>query len=159
MTILAEGWVDVAGGAKMTARLGAAPGLAVKGIGPITIITGRDLQLSGNPSGVANSYYGLFYTRHQVEITGTPTIRGQVVALNEADTAWPTVAPIAQVNPSNLVPLDAGFMKISGTPDIAYDGDGLQGVTGRFWRECRFNPGNLNPMNPEDACGPLWGGT
>jgi hypothetical protein len=86
-------------------------------------------------------------------------IRGQVIALNEADTMWPTVAPIAQVNPSNLVMLDNGFMRITGTPDIQYDGDGLQGVSGRFWRECRFNPANLNPLNPEDACGPLWGGT
>jgi hypothetical protein len=159
MTILAEGWVNIQGGAKMTARLGAPPGLAIPGIGPITIVTGRDLELSGNTGGVANTYYGLFYARHQVQITGSPTIRGQVIALNEADTVWPTVAPINQVNPSNLVMLDAGFMKIAGTPNIEYDGDGLAGVTGRFWRECRYNPANLNPTNPEDACGPLWGGT
>jgi hypothetical protein len=159
LTILAEGWVNIQGGAKMTARLGAPPGPRLIGIGPITVLTARDLELSGNTGGVANTYYGLFYVRHQVQITGSPTIRGQVVALNEADTAWPAVAPIPQVNPSNLVMLDAGFMKIAGTPNIEYDGDGLAGVTGRFWRECRFNPANVNPMNPEDACGPLWGGT
>ena len=159
MTILAEGWVNVQGGAKMTAMLGAPPGLALSGIGPVTIVTARDLEMSGNTGGVANTYYGLFYARHQVQITGSPTIRGQVIALNEADTMWPTVAPIPQVNPSNLVPLDNGFMKIAGTPDIEYDGAGLAGVTGRFWRECRFNPANVNPLNPEDACGPLWGGT
>lgn len=158
MTILAEGWVNVQGGAKMTAKLGAV-GPPITGIGPITILSGRDLELSGNTGGVANTYVGLFYARHQVQITGTPVIRGQVVALNEADTMWPAVAPIAQVNPSNLVMLDNGFMKITGTPDIQYDGDGLQGVTGRFWRECRFNPENLNEFDPEDACGPLWGGT
>ncbi len=146
MTILAEGWVDVQGGAKMTARLGAAPGLPVVGIGPITIVTARDLEMSGNTGGVANTYYGLFYARHQVQITGSPTIRGQVIALNEADTAWPTVAPIAQVNPSNLVMLDAGFMKISGTPNIEYDGDGLAGVT---WTVLARVP--LQPGEPESA--------
>jgi hypothetical protein len=160
MTILAEGWVNVSGGAKMAARLGDPSGLPVPGIGAITIVSAKDVELSGNPSGgAANSYYGLFYARDQVQITGSPLIRGQVIALNQADAAWPAVAPIPQVNPSNLVPLDGGFMKIAGTPNIEYDGDGLQGISGRFWRECRFNPANLNPLNNEDACGPLWGGS
>jgi hypothetical protein len=161
MTILADGWVNVAGSAKLEAVLGAPGNAAIERIGAVTIVTGRDLELSGNTGGGGgeNAFYGLFYARHQVNISGSPMIRGQVVALNEADTAWPTVAPIHQVNPSNLVVLDGGFMKITGTPNIEYNGNGLQGLTGRFWRECRFNPANLNPTNPEDACGPLWGGT
>jgi hypothetical protein len=159
MTILAEGWIDINGGASLTPRLGALPGTPIPYVGAITFLTARDLKMAGNSGGGQNTYTGLCYARQQIDITGTPLVVGQVVALNEADQQWPMVAPINQVNPSNLVPLGAGgYMTISGTPDIQYNGTGLTGTSARFWRECRYNPANINPFNIEDACGVLWGG-
>ena len=154
ITLLALGWIDITGGASLTPAL-----IGIPYVGNITLLSDRDLKMAGNSGGGQNTYSGLCYARQQVNITGTPLIIGQVVALNEADQQWPMVAPEPQVNPDNLVPLRAdGFMEITGTPDIQFAGGGLQGTMARFWRECRYDPANVNPYNAEDACGVLWGG-
>jgi hypothetical protein len=162
MTILAEGWVDIGGGAHLVSKL------SMPGIGPITIVAGTDIQVQGNAGCGAGitCHNGLYYARHQIEMTGTPTVSGQVVALNQADTIYPT-AVLPGVNAVNKVPLvfigGVGYMKISGNPKIGYAGGGMTGTRPLAWRECRLNPANVLPsmaglIPVDDACGNLFGG-
>jgi len=157
MTVLAEGWVDIGGGAHLVGKL------SVASIGIMTIVSGADIQVQGNAGcGAAVCHVGLYYARHQIEMTGTPTVSGQVVALNQADTIWPT-AVLPGVNAVNKVPLVFGYMKISGNPTIHYAGGGMTGTGAGSWRECRSNAANVDPamaglIDPDDACGNLFGG-
>jgi hypothetical protein len=151
MTVLALGWIDVGGGAKIQAH----PGLNVPGVGPIALLAGTDIDMAGNGGGGSlSTFFGLVYCRHQLEMTGTPQLNGQVIALNAADTAFPMPAPQNQVNPSNPVTLVNGFMVISGTPNISWSGEGLTSVSVGRWRECRFDPLTFNAATM-DPCGAL----
>jgi hypothetical protein len=135
----------------------------VASIGIMTIVSGADIQVQGNAGcGAAVCHVGLYYARHQIEMTGTPTVSGQVVALNQADTVWPT-AVLPGVNAVNKVPLVFGYMKISGNPTIHYAGGGMTGTRAGSWRECRSNVADVDPamaglIDPDDACGNLFGG-
>jgi hypothetical protein len=144
LTVLAKGYVDVSGSPKTTPDL-LIPGLGVNPVG-VSIMAGTDIQLSGSPS---QTFLGLFYAWHQIDIVGTPTINGQVMAANAADTPYPVGAAAA----NNLVQLNAaGQMVLSGNATINFAGNGVQSVRAQAWRECRTS------ANPADPCGPLFGG-
>jgi hypothetical protein len=155
MTIFAEGSIEVGGGAKVvshpTVNLNTLPT-----IGPVALLAGQDIDMAGNGASGATTFSGLVYCRHQIEITGTPSLNGQVVALNVADTDFPMPAPPGanQVNPDNPVPLQGGLMVVSGTPNITFNGAGLSSIAVRNWRECRFDPATFNAAT-NDPCGPL----
>ena len=157
MTILADGWVRIGGGAHLIGKL------SVPTIGLMTIVAGTDIDVAGNAGcGAAVCHVGLYYARHQIEMSGTPVVSGQVVALNQADTIYPTAA-LPGVNAINLVPLVFGYMKISGNPTITYNGGGMTGTRAGSWRECRSNPPDVLPamaglIAVDDACGNLFGG-
>ena len=126
----------------------------------MALISNQDLNLNGSSGGGGALWTGLLYARHQMEISGSPQINGQVVALNAADTTFPVASPDNHVNPSNPVRLtNGGYMEISGTPNVTYNGTGMMGTLPRAWRECRADPANVNPFFVDDACGPLYGGT
>jgi hypothetical protein len=154
MTILAQGSILLGGGATVLGKLN------VPGVGQMALISNQDLNLNGTSGGGGATWSGLLYARHQMEVSGSPAVFGQVVALNAADTSFPVGSPDNQVNPSNPVRLtNAGFMEISGTPNITYNGNGMMGTLPRAWRECRADPANVNPYVADDACGVLYGGT
>jgi hypothetical protein len=153
LTILASGWVNLQGGAKLCGHL------TVPGVGRMTVVAGTDVEINGNAGGV--NFQGLYYARHQIKVGGNASIVGQLVALNVADTSWP-VAPISGVvnNPVNQVPMpNSGFMDLSGSATVTYSGGGMGGLAPLNWRECRSDPANPNPFNANDACGALYGGT
>ena len=154
LTILAQGSILLGGGATVAGKLN------VPGNGQMALISNQDLDLNGTSGGGGATWSGLLYARHQMEVSGSPAVFGQVVALNAADTSFPAGSPDPQVNPSNPVQLTSGgFMEISGTPNITYNGSGMMGTLPRAWRECRADPVNVNPFLVDDACGPLYGGT
>ncbi|WP_110169348.1 hypothetical protein [Luteitalea pratensis] len=107
---------------------GVVPHATVPFIGPILMIAGYDLDLGADFDA---AYEGLFYARHQLDIKGNPTLNGQVIALNEADTPFEGHNPIRLNN--------NGAMEINGNPTINYSGNGLQTVKALTWRECRGN--------------------
>ena len=45
----------------------------------ISIVAGGDVSIAGNPSGTAISYEGLIYANAQCMVSGTPSIRGQIL--------------------------------------------------------------------------------
>jgi hypothetical protein len=124
MTILAEGNIEAHG----KPRLSPAADLAFRG--RIVMVAGQDVDLGAT---FESAYDGLFYARHQIEIQGSPVLNGQVIALSFADT------PSPYGDNKNIVPLKAGVMVISGSPEINYSGNGLQTVKALTWRECRGN--------------------
>jgi hypothetical protein len=119
LSILAMGSISANGNPDVV------PHATVPFIGPILMIAGYDLDLGATFDA---SYEGLFYARHQLDIKGSPTLNGQVIALNEADTAYESKNPVARVS---------GVMVIAGNPTINYSGNGLQTVRALTWRECR----------------------
>jgi hypothetical protein len=155
ITILAEGSIILGGGATILGKLN------IPTIGRVALVSNQDLDLNGTSGGGGANWSGLLYARHQIEISGSPQVTGQVVALNAADTQFPIGWPTGGVNPSNPVPLQGGYMNISGTPNITYNGGGMSSMAPRAWRECRADPANVNPLpgRADDACGVLYGGT
>jgi len=137
LTILVEGSLTANGNPDVR------PHATIPFIGPILVVAGHDIDLGAT---FDSSYNGLFYARHQLEISGSPTLNGQVIALNEFDTAHET---------KNPVPLGNGaIMKISGSPTINYSGNGLQSVRALTWRECRADwAGFQAGVNPGTSCG------
>lgn len=143
LTILARGFVDVTGSPRTTPDL-IVPGFGANPVG-LAIVAGTDIRLAGTSTQLFDAVY---YAGHQIEVLGNPTINGQVLALNAADTVYPIGAGAG----NNLVPLNAaGEMVISGNPTITFGGNGVQSVRARRWRECRTD---ADPANP---CGPLFG--
>jgi len=63
------------------------------------MIAGTDLKIGGNP---VSGNKGVFYAKHQFDISGNPDLAGQVIATNQADLPFPNPAGI------NLVELKAG---------------------------------------------------
>lgn len=132
LSILVEGSFSANGNPEVR------PHATVPFIGPILAVAGHDLDLGAT---FDSSYNGLFYARHQLDIKGKPTLNGQVIALNEADTAYETRNPVTSVS---------GVMVIAGNPTINYSGNGLQSVKALTWRECR---GNWTGTTPGTSCG------
>ena len=142
LTILAKGWVNVTGSPRTQPDL-TVSGLGVNNVG-LSIIAGTDIRLVGNTLQLLDS---VWYAGHQIDVSGSPTITGQMIALNQADTLYP--------NPggSNLVPLGAdGRMVFSGSPTINFNGNGMQSMRVLQWRECRTT------NDPNNPCGALFGG-
>lgn len=97
-----------------------------------SLVAGTDLKISGKLTEVSVDDLevdGITYALHQIDFSGTPTMRGTVIAANQADTDSP--------GGFNLVPLDSGFMKISGNPTIISDNNNVGGITNLSWREVR----------------------
>jgi hypothetical protein len=135
-TVLTEGFYKVTGNPMTT------PHLTVPWRGPIAVIAGTDISLSASFS---NPSAGLYYARHQLDVAGSPVINGQLIALNEADTPYPTTSN--QTN--NPVQLNGGRMELTGSPTINYAGNGLFAARMLSWRECR----ELAPGDPNGPCG------
>lgn len=140
LSLLTRGHVDIGSSPVIP------PALSVSGLGPtpvmVSVIAGTDIKLAGS----GNTFTGLYYAAHQLDVSGSPTINGQMIALNQADTPYPAAA-------TNLVPLNAaGQMVISGSPNVTYNGGAVQSMRALQWRECRSG------ANPADPCGPLFGG-
>ena len=128
LTFIAEGYIDISGNPWMQFSL-------TKDGTAHALLTGHDLKIGGSPQ-----YTGQSYAKHQLMISGNPDIEGQVIVLDDADTDYP--------NPGdeNPVPLQSGYMEISGDPTIDWDGGGGSGsITLVGWRECRG-------ANPADPC-------
>lgn len=100
-----------------------------------SLIAGTDLKLTGKltQSEVDDlELDGFTYAGHQIDFSGTPVIRGSVVAANQADTNSPGCN-------CNLVPLESGYMSIRGNPTIIVNGSNSSGgVNIRTWREVRY---------------------
>ncbi len=98
-----------------------------------SLVAGTDLHVRGRLSeGTELSVQGINYAKHQISFSGTPNIYGMVIAANQDDTDSPGCE-------CNLVPLDDGYMSISGNPNVTYDGDYIGGGTSiNNWREVRY---------------------
>ena len=119
LSVLAEGSISANGNPDVV------PHATIYLMGPILMIAGHDLDLGATFDA---AYEGLFYARHQLDIKGSPTLNGQVIALNEADTDYESKNPVTRTN---------GVMTIGGSPRINYSGNGLTSVRALTWRECR----------------------
>lgn len=147
LTILARGSVSVGGSPRVIPHL-MATGLGANPVG-VSIIAGTDIQMAGGGGG-GQTFTGFYLASHQVNISGSPTVNGQMIALNQADTTYPAVGGAPS---TNLVQLNAaGQMVFTGTPNFNFAGNGAQALAALQWRECRTSN---DPANP---CGPLWGG-
>lgn len=100
-----------------------------------SLIAGTDLKLTGKLTQAEVDDLeldGFTYAGHQIDFSGTPVLRGSVVAANQADTNSPGCN-------CNLVPLENGFMNIHGNPTIIVNGSNSGGgVMVRSWREIRY---------------------
>ena len=132
VTFITEGWFAIGGNPSLT------PALTVPFRGPIAVIAGTDIALG---SSFSNAASGLFYALHQINVAGGPTINGQLVAANRADTPYPTTS--GQVN--NPVKLNGTRMEITGNPTITFNGNGLVSARMQSWRECRDGSAPSNP--------------
>ena len=97
-----------------------------------SLVAGTDLKISGKLTEVSVDDLemdGITYARDQIDFSGNPTFRGNVIAANQSDGQSP--------GGFNLVPLDGGYMKISGNPTIIVNGTSSGGVTSLSWREVR----------------------
>ena len=144
LTILARGYVDVGGSPRTT------PDLIVNNLGAnpvgLSAVAGTDLRLAGSST---QTFTGIYHASHQMDVSGSPTVNGQMIALNQADTPYPAAGPSS----NNLVQLNAaGQMVFSGSPVVNFAGGGVQSLRALQWRECR------TLINPADPCGPLFGG-
>ncbi|BCS31345.1 hypothetical protein TBR22_A05450 [Luteitalea sp. TBR-22] len=140
LTVIAQGSIEANGNPNVR------PHSTVPFIGPILMIAGHDLDLGAT---FDSSYNGLFYARHQLDIKGSPTLNGQVIALNEADTDYASKNPVTR---------QSGVMVIAGNPTINYTGNGLNSVRALTWRECRGQwQGTVMAggaiTNPGNSCG------
>lgn len=96
-----------------------------------SLVAGTDLKIAGRLISGSDDLEleGITYALHQIEFSGTPILKGPVVAANQADTNSP--------GGFNLVPLVAGFMVITGNPTISVDGRYGGKVNSLTWREIR----------------------
>jgi hypothetical protein len=97
-----------------------------------SFVAGTDVKISGRLDTGSDDLEseGFIYAHHQVNFAGTPVINGTVVAANQADTNSP--------GGMNLVPLDNGYMNITGNATIISNNSNTSGgVTVFNWREIR----------------------
>ncbi len=131
ITFIVDGWVNISGSPNMTGKL------SLPWMGTIGIIAGTDIDISGSQNN--SGYGGLYYAHDQIDVSGTPSIVGQLIAANLADVPYPASGG------SNLVPLDAsGRMVLSGNPQVTWNGGGIVSAALLSWRECR----GTDPANP-----------
>lgn len=109
----------------------------------LSMIAGTDLKISGNPASGPTSFQGRHYAGHQISFSGSPSINGNIIAANLADTASP--------GSTNFVQLSSGFMEVSSHPTITYNSSG--GGTSRStilvnWREVRNQSEASDPHPP-----------
>jgi hypothetical protein len=150
ITLLVEGsWVQ-GGNPTLTAAR------TLPFLGPVQVIAGRDVSLG---SSFNSTGQGLYYARQQLEVAGSPTINGQLIAANYCepgdwgsgvdcrDLGFPTAS---SSNPNqNPIKLDAsGRMTISGNPRVNYSGNGAQSIQAVNWRECRDAWSGAGPGSP-----------
>ena len=122
-SFVADGYIEVSGN---PANL--SPDLTVDGVS-YAMAAGYDLKLNGNAA--TPKIEGVFYTNHQLDISGNPNINGQLIAADLADTTFPP-------DGNNLVSLSSGWMEFSGNPSITYSGGGGFGaLLASGWREVR----------------------
>jgi PilX N-terminal len=120
VSLMAEGYIEVAGNPTIRPHLE-----------NYSLMAGTDLKMSGNAGAGTPNYEGLNYAGHQVSLSGNIGINGQVVAKNLADTVSP--------GGTNPIPLQSGYMVLSGNPTITYSGTLLGEVkVVSSWREVRF---------------------
>lgn len=122
------------------------PDTTVPGLGAIMVIAGTDISLGAT---VNNTYTGLFYARDQLDVAGTPTINGQMIAANDPDDPYPGPQNTTNHNPVKLN--SSGYMELSGNPIVNYTGSGVQSIQPISWRECR---GDWVGAGPGSPCGP-----
>jgi hypothetical protein len=120
-TLIAEGYIILTGSPRLVPKLQ-----------NFALMAGTDLQISGAPADGEQNYNGINYAGHQIKFSGTPSINGLVIAANLADTNSPGCG-------CNPIPLVGGYMEMSGTPTITYNG-GLFGSGANVisWREVRY---------------------
>lgn len=97
-----------------------------------SLVAGTDIKITGRLTTSSTDdveLEGITYAHHQINFSGTPTFKGPVIAANQADTVSP--------GGSNLVPLDSGYMNISGNATIIVDSNAPRGVKNLSWREVR----------------------
>jgi PilX N-terminal len=133
LTILAEGFYQVTGNPRTT------PKLSVPLRGPISVIAGTAASLGGS---LSNDVSGLYYAHDQLDVAGSVSINGQLVAANVADVPYPS----GTGNSNNPVRLNGGHMELTGNPTITYNGNGLSTAKMLAWRECRG-------ADPDEPCG------
>ena len=122
-SFVADGYIEVSGN---PADL--SPDLTVDGVS-YAMAAGYDLKLNGNAD--TSNIEGVFYTNHQLDISGNPNINGQLIAADLADGGFPP-------DGNNLVSLSSGWMEFSGNPSITYSGGGGFGaLLASGWREVR----------------------
>ena len=122
-SFVADGYIEVSGN---PANL--SPDLTVDGVS-YAMAAGYDLKLNGNAA--TSNIEGVFYTNHQLDISGNPNINGQLIAADLADTTFPP-------DGNNLVSLSSGWMEFSRNPSITYSGGGGFGaLLASGWREVR----------------------
>ena len=97
-----------------------------------SLVAGTDIKISGKLTTAASDELeleGITYARDQINFSGTPILKGPVIAANQADLNSP--------GNFNLVPLDSGYMNISGNATIIVDSNEAVGLTNHNWREVR----------------------
>lgn len=102
----------------------------------ISLLAGTDLRITGRLETDTTSEddleaEGIIYAHHQIDFAGSPTIRGNVIAANQADTDSP--------GGTNLVTLNSGAMVIRAAPRIISNQNPSpdNGITTLSWREVR----------------------
>jgi hypothetical protein len=124
LTFIVDGWINISGSPNMVGKL------SLPWMGTIGIIAGTDIDMSGSQNN--SGYGGLYYAHDQIDVSGTPTINGQLIAANLQDVPYPSSGG------SNLVTLDAsGRMVLSGNPTVNWSGGGLVSPAMVAWHECR----------------------
>lgn len=73
------------------------------------IYSGGDLKISGNPKAGLLSYGGAMYAKYQCDVSGNPTINGQMICDNEPSQPTSTIIEWATAN------------NISGNPQLSYN--------------------------------------
>lgn len=75
---------------------------------PLLLIAGRDLEVSGNPSGSSESYEGVLAAHEQFKVNGNPNFRGTLIANDRCNT--------------DGSPVDQSTVHFSGNPTLTYNG-------------------------------------
>jgi hypothetical protein len=86
----------------------------------ILVASGGDLKVAGNPTGGGVSYGGAMYGRYQCQISGNPTINGQLICDNESNQPTSTITEWVTMN------------EINGNPTMTYNCNNKDASTRRY---------------------------